>query len=274
MVDGVKSAGEIIGREELPEREYACGKHGKYRGKPVKFSMLGKAFDPQCPRCVAEEEAKIAEEKRKNAERLKETERVKWLAGLNIGKIFWNESFETFNAYTPELRHHLSICMDFAKEHKGRKLVMLGSNGTGKNHLAASILKTTGGVIHKIYEIELMFDQTFSGEIRKWEIIKRLCETEMLVIDEIGRSKASDFELNWLSYVIDKRHENYRPLVLISNKHERDDCPRGAGGCPDCFQNFMGNDILSRITENGLIMEFTGDDYRHKKRMAGRDENE
>jgi DNA replication protein DnaC len=88
----------------------------------------------------------------------------------------------------------------------------------------------------------------------------------MLVIDEIGRSKASDFELNWLSYVIDKRHENYRPLVFISNKHLKDDCPHG--GCPDCLQNFMGNDILSRITENGLIMEFTGEDYRYKKRMG------
>ncbi|GMO51772.1 MAG: ATP-binding protein [Treponemataceae bacterium] len=266
MVDGVKSAGEIIGREELPEQEYTCEKHGKYRGKPVKFMLFGQVHDPICPQCLAEDEAKTAEEERKKAEKRKETERVNRLTGLNIGKIFWNESFETFNAYTPELRHHLSICVDFAKDHKGRKLVMLGNNGTGKNHLAASILKVTGGVIHKIYEIELMFDQTFSGEIHKWEIIKRLCETEMLVIDEIGRSKASDFELNWLSYVIDKRHENYRPLVLISNKHLKDDCPHG--GCPDCLQNFMGNDILSRITENGLIMEFTGDDYRRKKRMG------
>ncbi len=271
----VKTAGDIVGEVVLEEREYECPQHGKYYGRPVYIAWCKREIDPMCPVCEEEKSAKYAaaeqirlEEQQRQQAEANEQKRIEWLKGLNIGKIFWNESFETFNAYTPELQRHLSNCMAFAKEHKGRKVVMLGNNGTGKNHLAASILKVTGGVIYKIMEIELMFDKHVSGDIRRWEIIKKLCEAEMLIIDEIGRSKASEHELNWLSYVIDKRHENYMPLVLISNKHLKDNCPQN--GCADCLQNFMGNDILSRITENGLIMEFTGEDYREKKRFQSK----
>ncbi|MDR1216648.1 MAG: ATP-binding protein [Treponema sp.] len=261
-----KKIGDIAGYEELPEQEYTCKKHGKYIGKPFKFGFINSVIGCPCPKCLEEDEARRLAEERKRTEEENEKRRTHWLTDLNIGRRFWNESFETFNAYTPELQHHLSVCMEFAKDPQGRKLVMLGNSGTGKNHMAASILKMTGGVIHKIMEIELLFDRTFSGEIHKWEIIKNLCETDMLVIDEIGRTKPTDFELNWLSYVIDKRHENYKPLVLISNKHLEEDCPRGESGCPDCIQKFMGKDTFSRITEDGLIMEFTGEDYRYKIR--------
>jgi DNA replication protein DnaC len=61
------------------------------------------------------------------------------------------------------------------------------------------------------------------------------------------------------------------PIVLISNNHLKDNCPKN--GCPECFQNFLGNDVISRILEAGEIMLFTGEDYRMKlreKRFGGR----
>ncbi len=269
MVDGVKSAGEIIGREELPEREYTCEKHGKYRGKPVKFMLFGQVHDPICSQCLAEDEAKTAEEERKKAEKRKETERVNRLTGLNIGKIFWNESFETFNAYTPELRHHLAICVDFAKDHKGRKLVMLGNNGTGKNHLAASILKVTGGVIHTAYEIGVLIRQSYGSSNQEWEILKKLCSIPMLAIDEIEKAKATEAKNDWLSYVIGERYKNMLPSIFISNCHLMDNCNSAAKPCPKCLEYHFGNDIISRLNGTGLTLEFTGDDYRGIKRTNG-----
>lgn len=262
-----KKVGPILGREELPEQEYDCPKHGKYTGKPVKMAFFEKVIDPPCPKCTEEEEAAKAAEYERREQEEREQSRISYFKRLNIGRIFWDESLETFDAYTDELKHHLEVCVDFANNPQGRKLVMLGNHGNGKNHLAASILKITGGIIYKIYEIELMLHQSYSGETQEYKVIKELCETEMLVIDEIGRSKPTSWEMNWLSYVIDKRHENLMPLVLISNKHIKEDCPQGESGCPDCIQNFVGNDILSRIIENGVILEFTSDDYRYKKRM-------
>jgi len=270
----IKKTGDIVGgilsEAVLEEREYDCPKHGKYIGRPKWIKLLKKEGAPLCPKCeeesekqrAAEEQKRQEESKRIQAEREK-ADRIKRLTDLNIGERLWNESFETFDAYTDELKHHLEICMEFADNPQGRKLVMLGNNGTGKNHLAASILKVTGGVIYKIYQISSMARQAQS-EFREQEFYDKLCKAEMLVIDEIGRTNNSAFETNWFSYVFDKRHENLKPIVLISNKHLKESCP-SKGGCPDCFQNWVGNDVLSRIIEDGLVMEFTGEDYRGQK---------
>jgi DNA replication protein DnaC len=265
----VKRIGSALGPEELPEKEYECPRHGKYRGRPIKFSFLKNTVDPGCPKC-AEESAVFEDaekEKRKMAER--EEDRIGRFKALNIRRKFWDESFETFDAYTEELKHHFQICFEFARNPEGRMLVMLGNNGNGKNHLAASILKITGGVKYTVYEIELMMKQSFSGETQEWKFIQHLCEVEMLVIDEIGRTKGGDWELHWLSHVINRRYEDLLPTVLLSNKHQKESCPWGEAGCPDCIQDWVGNDILSRIIENGVILEFTGEDYRERKRMGG-----
>jgi DNA replication protein DnaC len=262
----VKMAGELLGRRELPEQEYNCPKHGKYRGKPVKTRLLEHLINPVCPMCLAEEGTFHAAEREKRQAADREEERVERLKGLNIRRKFWDESFETFDPYTPELKHHLEMCHDFAHNPAGRMLVMLGKNGNGKNHLAASILKITGGIKYTVYEIELMMKQSFSGETQEWKFVQHLCEVKMLVIDEIGRTKGGDWELNWLSHVINRRYEDLLPLVLISNKHLKEDCLRGETGCPDCLQNWVGNDILSRIIDNGVLLEFTGEDYRERNK--------
>jgi DNA replication protein DnaC len=94
----------------------------------------------------------------------------------------------------------------------------------------------------------------------------------MLVIDEIGRTKGGEWEQNWLSHVINRRYEDFLPLVLVSNKHLKDSCPQGEQGCPDCIQYWIGDDILSRIIERGVVLDFTGEDYRQRIRENRRKE--
>jgi DNA replication protein DnaC len=265
MVDAAKKAGSLLGMEKLPKQKYDCPKHGKFDGIPIKLGFIGTIIEPMCPLCIRDKEAEKASLFQKEIDENKERRRIENLVALNIGKRNWESQFENFDAYTPELKRHLAICREFADNPRGRKLVMLGNNGAGKNHLATSVLKMTGGILYTVFEIELMLRQSYSGETQEYRIIQELCEKEMLVIDEIGRTKGGEWEENWLSYVIDKRHKNLMPLVLISNCHLRENCPDG-GGCPKCIQNYLGNDILSRIIEDGVVLNFTGEDYRRRIR--------
>jgi DNA replication protein DnaC len=269
MVNATEKGGSPLTKEALQEQEYDCPKHGKFKGKPVKLGFIGTIIDPVCPVCIEEEEKEKASLKRKKIEEGKEHHRIEGLVSLNIGKRNWESNFENFDAYTPELKDHLAICREFANDPQGRKLVMLGNNGTGKNHLATSVLKTTGGILYTVFEIELMLRQSYSGVTQEYRIIQELCEKNMLVIDEIGRTKGGEWEENWLSHVIDKRHKNLMPLILVSNCHLREDCPDG-DGCPKCIQNYLGNDILSRIIEDGVVLTFTGEDYRQRIRERGK----
>jgi DNA replication protein DnaC len=190
---------------------------------------------------------------------------------MNIGKKFWNESFETFDAYTDELKKHLATARKFGEKPEG-KLVMLGEHGNGKNHLAASILKKTGGLIYRAYEIGLLLRQTINGTTTEYEVLTRLCETPLLIIDEIEKLKDSEAKNHWLSYVVGKRYDDMLPVIFIGNCHTQDDCKAEQRPCPKCIEYHLENDILSRIIEDGIIMKFTGEDYRYRKR-AERGEN-
>jgi DNA replication protein DnaC len=190
---------------------------------------------------------------------------------MNIGRKFWNESFETFDDYTDELKEHLATAREFAGKPEG-KLVMLGEHGNGKNHLAASILKKTGGLIYRAYEIGLLLRQAMNGSTTEYEVLTRLCETPLLVIDEIEKLKDSEAKNHWLSYVVGKRYDDMLPVIFIGNCHTQNACREKQRPCPKCIEYHLENDILSRIIEDGIIMEFTGDDYRERIR-AGRGKN-
>jgi DNA replication protein DnaC len=155
--------------------------------------------------------------------------------------------------------------MDLVKGETG-KLVFLGKNGTGKTHLGISAVKALGGEIRTMYEISSIIRESYThrGNASELEIVGRFASIPLLVIDEIGRTKGSDAEYNWLSYIIDKRHVRRLPLILISNKHAMKNC-KEPGGCKDCIDNYLSDDMISRISQDGKIIDFTWEDYRRVK---------
>ena len=239
---------------ELHEKTMICPLHGGYTFNPLVYN--GSVIYAGCPECVKIREEKESAGTRPEYDRLKD---------MNIGLAYLETCFDNFDACNGSLQTHLKTAANFARNPCG-KLVMLGSNGTGKTHLAVSVLKQTGGVIYTAFEIGAMLRRSYNGDSKEWEMLKELCEVKLLVIDEIGRTKGSDWELNWLSHVINKRHENHRPLILISNRHLEYDCPLDGKDCKHCLENYFDNDVISRIIEDGLVMKFDSEDYRYKKR--------
>jgi DNA replication protein DnaC len=259
---------KIKGPVDLPEAEFDCPKHGKYRGIPTRiFSFFGKdeyITTPECPECKRETDSR----EREKAELEERARLVNKYKRMNIGEKFWNESFETFDDYTDELKKNLTTARRFAEKPEG-KLVMLGEHGNGKNHLAVSILKKTGGLIYRAYEIGLLLRQTIKGTATEYEVLTRLCGTPLLIIDEIEKLKDSEAKNHWLSYIVGKRYDDMLPIIFIGNCHTQDDCKEEQRPCPKCIEYHLENDILSRIIEDGIIMKFTGEDYREKIRMQG-----
>jgi DNA replication protein DnaC len=98
--------------------------------------------------------------------------------------------------------------------------------------------------------------------------MNRLCALPLLVIDELEKLKESEAKQNWLSYVIGKRYNDMKPLVLIINAHLMDNCVSAQKPCPQCLEYHLTPDILSRITEDGIVMNFTAEDYRRKLGQA------
>lgn len=240
-----------------------CEKHGDYI-EQVK-TIAGFTFCTGCPIC--EKEAKESEYQ-EDVRQEQEAER-KRLESLNIEPMYFTPTLDNFIAGSPEQERALAYAAEMVKSRSG-KLVLLGSNGTGKTHLAVGIVRVLGGAIYSMYEITTRIRASYVSGAKETElqIVDELSRLPMLAIDEIGRTKGSDAETNWLSYIVDKRNSRGLPLILISNKHTRKTCPDG--GCQNCLENYISEDIMSRLAEDGHLVNMTGDDYRRKKRADKR----
>lgn len=237
-----------------------CEKHNiEYEIEKVK--LFDREYElSTCPKCAEERinEERIEKEKAE-AEKIKEK-----LSRMNIEPLYYDVTLENFITDTNELEKAKQKVYELIKKKNG-KIVMLGKNGTGKTHLAISALKEITGVIYTMYEISARIRASYTVNAHETEldIVDGLSNAPLLVIDEIGRTKGSESEANWLSYIIDKRHSRNLPLILISNKHDRKSCK--SNGCESCIENYIGDDIMSRLSDGGVMLRFTGDDYRRHR---------
>ena len=236
-----------------------CEKHGDYTEQTT--DIFGISFHIGCPACEKERnEIEYQEEVRQS----QEAER-KRLESLNIEPMYFGSTLDNFIAGSPEQERALSYAQAMVNDRAG-KLVLVGSNGTGKTHLAVGVVRELSGRLYSMYEITTRIRASYVSGAKENElqIVDELSRIPMLAIDEIGRTKGSDAETNWLSYIVDKRHARGLPLMLISNKHARKTCPDG--GCQKCLENYIREDIMSRLAEDGHLVNMIGEDYRSKIR--------
>jgi DNA replication protein DnaC len=244
--------GEISYKTET----FVCPKHGEYTGEMTHYLYPAEDIPSPCPVCLREAE----EETRRK------TEIKKWRS-MNIDEKYDKAGFDTFNAYNEELKRHLATCRSFAENPDG-KLVMIGTNGNGKTHLAVCVLKKLGGVIYTAFEIgaNLRKSYGYNSDTKEHEVYEELCSVPLLVIDEVEKIKDSESKQNWMSHVIGKRYNRMLPLIIIANCHTQKDCMEQKKPCPRCLEWHLESDVISRITEDGHIMKFGSADYRKKIR--------
>jgi DNA replication protein DnaC len=230
--------------------EKICQIHGAYLAKGFGFGEM--VFWTDCPRCEVE---KARVEQQAQTQPLAPAD----LARMNIQPMFYDADFDTFSAESAELQQNLAVLRRFCVVKRG-KILLSGANGTGKTHLACAALKQfRAGRIYTMFEIGVLLRNAYQhGANREKEVLDMLVRTPLLVIDELGRTSGKDWEKDWCSHIINKRHENYKPLIIISNLKR------------EYLANRIGGDILSRFDEDGIILSFTGEDYRIKMRLQTR----
>ena len=241
-----------------------CEKH-KIEYEPKQINMPGGiTITTMCPLCAQERDREIEQAEKTKIYNAIENE----MREMNIEPEYYNATIDTYQADTPEqVKAVQTVKRLIAGEIQ--QIVMTGSNGTGKTHLAIAAVKELKGKIYTMYEITTRIRQSYSpradDDETELEIVDELARLPMLAIDEVGRTKGSDAELNWLSYIIDKRHTRGLPTIIISNKHVRKYCP--LGGCPDCLENYLSGDVMSRLTDNGVLLQFNWADWRKIKQQ-------
>lgn len=141
-----------------------------------------------------------------------------------------------------------------------------GGVGCGKTILAASLIVQACKHAYTNYEIwpswflipvpELLFEfkQGYDSKVegqRECDILEKYASVDLLVLDDFGVEKSSEWAFQLLYILINRRYENNRLTVYTSN------FPL------DRLAQRMGDDrITSRIQGTSTIIEKTGNDYR------------
>jgi DNA replication protein DnaC len=234
-----------------------CPTHGEYEVQNLNF--FSSIIEAGCPQCVQIELDRQAEKEK--ADRMKAE--IGLYKAMNIEPAYYGSTLDNFETLTTDQAKAKST---IARLIQGEllKIIMTGKNGTGKTHLACSAVKALRGRIMTMYEISTTIRASYTSLAKKTELelVDELASIPILVIDEVGRTKGSDTELNWLSYIVDKRHVRKLPLIIISNNHVKKDCPNK--GCEKCLENYMGEDVMSRLAAGSVLLRFNGEDYRKK----------
>lgn len=208
---------------------------------------------------------------RKRAELEERKKRIEeLLSHSNLGKKYSRAIFENF-----QIRQGTEDAFFAARRYmeewpkrklSGEGLIIYGPPGNGKSHLAAAI---THGIVERHLNSvlfanvpELLVDimSSFEKKEETDKIRKRLHECDLLVLDDIGTERWSQWVEQIMYVVINKRLNDEKPLVLTTN------CT------PKELAETVGTKIWSRLQGACLLVENAGTDYRKeqaKERLRG-----
>lgn len=188
-------------------------------------------------------------------------------AACRIPLRFADKDFSNFSPDSESSKRNLASCKDYADRFaenlkSGRCLILSGSVGTGKTHLAVSIAKqvlqlpmagvrytTVSGLLS---EIKATYSQGFDSN--EQYVMDAVIYPDLLILDEVGTTKQSEFEMATLFNLINARYERMVPTIVVSNLSLAN------------ISDALGERCYDRLREGGGIgLIFMGESNRKKK---------
>jgi DNA replication protein DnaC len=148
---------------------------------------------------------------------------------------------------TEELKEKLRI----AKEQK-KGLLIYGKTGTGKTYSLYAIKKTTDLNYRVENWVELMLevrDKVSQGK-EVGVIVRDLCESDVLAIDDLGAENQTPFSQEVLYTIVNRFYLHEKRMVIATNLDLRE------------LAEKYGDRIFSRLVEMCELYEIKGEDKR------------
>jgi DNA replication protein DnaC len=104
-------------------------------------------------------------------------------------------------------------------------LLFYGDAGVGKTHLAVALMRETiirkgaRAVFYEVRELLKLVRDTYRGstEVSELEVLKPVLEAELLVLDDLGLEKKSEWVDETIGLVINTRYSERRLTVITTN---------------------------------------------------------
>jgi DNA replication protein DnaC len=178
----------------------------------------------------------------------------------------------------------------FVEEYPTEKtgLLLVGSVGVGKTHLSVGIIKALirEKGIHCLFcdyrELLKSIQNSYNPSVQatEMEILRPVFEAEVLVLDELGAVRTTEWVFDTVNYVLNSRYNDNRTTIITTNYPDAaeqgniaDDNPRSYSAAEraarrETLGDRIGERMRSRLHEMCKKVEMEGSDYRVDSKRA------
>ncbi len=183
---------------------------------------------------------------------------------------------------------------NFYDKSPGSGLLFTGSVGVGKTHLAVGILKRliqdygVQGIFCDYRELLKEVQNSYNQNVAATEmqVLRPIFEAEVLVLDELGASKPSEWVWDTVAHVLNTRYNDLKTTIITTNYSNLG--PLGTETVPspqaqpdtaagdearaamkkETLGDRIGERMRSRLQEMCVVVEMYGKDYRQNENRA------
>jgi len=174
-----------------------------------------------------------------------------------------------FGNYKPqnasqETAQSLALALNHEYPAVNQGLLLMGSVGVGKTHLAVSMLKglTERGFKCLFYDFASLLKEiqdSYNANTKSSElgVLAPVLNIDVLVLDELGASKPTDWVRDTMAHVINTRYNDKKLTIFTTNYLDERKTER-----EEILEDRIGTRLRSRLHEMCKTVSMDGRDYR------------
>src|SRR6202047_1621560 len=172
-----------------------------------------------------------------------------------------------------------SRCVQEFDPRDGAGLLLVGGIGTGKTHLGVGILKEliaargSACLFCDYRDLLKQIQNSYNDSVKVTElqVLRPVFEAEVLVLDELGAVKPSEWVWDTVSLILNTRYNDKRTTIITTNFSDQpaghNTGPRGAAR-EETLGDRIGERMRSRLHEMCRVVQVDGSDFRLKVQSA------
>src|SRR5215813_1019931 len=158
-------------------------------------------------------------------------------------------------------------------------LLFIGPIGTGKTHLAVGIIQElvrSKGVPCRFCDYRELLKEIQNSynpnvQATELEILRPVFEAEVLVLDELGAVKPTEWVWDTVSHILNSRYNEKKSTIITTNFSDQaagqTSGPRGAAR-EETLGDRIGERMRSRLHEMCRVVQMEGSDFRQRVQSA------